>query len=85
MRSHFVVVQAPGFDRSARVVQGQKPTGVEALVPQPSVEGFDVPVLHGATRTNEVEADSTLAGPSIEVMVRELRAVVARDTQRFTP
>ena len=50
--------------------------GVQALGPEPSVEGFDLGVVRGLARPGEVERDALGIGPQVEVSGDELGAVV---------
>jgi hypothetical protein len=60
----------------ARVVNTLEPSSVQALVAQATVERFDVRVVDGLAGSDEAHLDSVGIGPGIEVVRRELRAVV---------
>jgi hypothetical protein len=51
----------------------------ETLVPNPAVERFDETVFHRLAWANEVERDPPLTSPGVEVLARELGAVVQSD------
>ena len=83
--SNVVVVPSPSFDGSPRVVHGEEPVHVQAVVPERAVEALDEAVLGGLARLNEVDLDPLRVGPGIERPARELRAVVRDDDLRQAP
>lgn len=79
VRPVFVVVPLPSFELRAGVVKRQELLHVQTLVPQPAVEGLDVPVIRGFTGSAEIELNAPFVGPRFERAGREFGAVVARD------
>src|SRR5450759_3585433 len=79
VRANVVVVEAPGFDRLARIVERRKPMRVEALEAELSVEAFDEGILIRLAGLDEAQLDSALLGPGQERPARELRPVVRVD------
>ena len=55
MWPHEIVIVAPVFDHGSGLVQTGKPFGVQALVSQFAIERFDVAVLRGFARIDEVQ------------------------------
>ena len=45
MRTHVIVIVAPGFDNRARLVQVDEHVFVQAFIAQPAVKGFDESIL----------------------------------------
>ena len=62
----LVVVDAPGFDLLPRVLERDELMHVQALVTKAPVEGFDVGILHGFARVDEVERDAAAVRPVFE-------------------
>ena len=85
MGSPAIVVDPPGFDSLLRFRQRPEPLRVEAFVTESAVEAFDEAVLHGLPWWNEVELDASLVGPGVEVVGRELGAVVQANDGWRTP
>ncbi len=75
----FVVVGTPCFDGALRVFERQKLMHVQALVAQPPVEGFNMPVVRRLARSGEVECNAALVRPGLERFGHELRAVIDGD------
>ena len=71
-----IVVDAPGFDRRARVVQPDEPVLVEALVPQPAVERFHERILRRLSWCDVVPFDPSVLHPFQDRVTGQLRAVV---------
>ena len=61
------------------VGQGEEDLHVETLVPQLAVEAFDVAVLHGLARPNEVQMHAVLVGPEVHRLTCELGPVIDGD------
>ena len=78
VRTQLVVMLAPGPDLATRVKQIAKPTHVQALLAQPSVEAFDIGVLDGLARPDVQQLDATLQSPSQsgQVSLSSLRFLV---------
>ena len=66
VRSTLVIVLAPSFDLAPGVVKRKEPVGVQAFVPQTSVERFDERVVGWFPRPAEVERDLMEIGPLVE-------------------
>jgi len=58
-----IVVDAPGFDLSPGIVDGQELRDVQAFVAQSAIERLYVPVLSGFSRADEVELYAASVGP----------------------
>src|SRR6266567_5525436 len=78
VRPSGLVVDAPRLNRALRIDQAHEPVLVEALVPEPAVEAFDVRVLDRLARIDEVEHDAMAVCPLIERLAAKLGAVVTR-------
>lgn len=74
-----VVRDPPGFDRALGIGQVDKPALVETLVAQATVETLDETVLDGFAGPDELQRDPARVGPLIEMLARELGAVVAHE------
>src|SRR4051794_5547578 len=83
MRTHLVVVLAPILHFRTRVVKRQEPVRVEALGPEPPVEGFDKRIVRGFAGTREVQRDAFRISPQVHVAGDELRALVDPDRLRI--
>jgi len=83
MRSHGVVVDAPGLD-DARLREAHKPVLVQALVTTLPIETLDVGVFDRFARTNETQFDAVSIGPRIQGAAAEFRSVVTDDHLRQT-
>ena len=79
-----IVVDPPGFDLGAGVLDRRELRDVQTLIAQPSVERLYVPVLSRLSRMNEVELHPALIRPLLERLRGELRAVIHRDGHRST-
>ena len=55
MRPAGVVIDPPGLDDLAGIVEIEEPVLVEAFIPEPPVEAFDEGVLCWLARLDEVE------------------------------
>lgn len=62
-----IVFFAPGFNLPPRMREFHKPVRVEALVPQPAVEAFHMPVLHRPAGLDVNQFDLPLRAPADEV------------------
>lgn len=65
--------------------QGVQKLPVQELIPEPAVEGFDVPVLPGAARLYEERPDPDPAKPCPHLVGGELSPVVRPDIFRHSP
>lgn len=63
MRSALIVIDAPGFDLGFRVVDRGELMGIQALVPQASVERLDEGICRGFPGPNEIGLTATLIRP----------------------
>src|SRR5271156_5641475 len=76
VRAFPVILLPPVRQSVAHIVQGPEPTGVEALVAQPSVEAFDVAVLHRASRLDVHQPDLPVLRPGQYAPRGKLRPIV---------
>jgi hypothetical protein len=72
----FVVVSTPILHFLPGVVKAQEPVRVQAFVSELAIEGFDEAVVRGLARPGEVENDTALIGPQIEIARDELGALI---------
>jgi len=79
MGPHPVVIEPPVFDGFPRIVQGQEPVLVQALLTEFAVERFNIAVLHGPARGDEVQRHLILIRPLVQRLRRELSAVAPRE------
>ena len=77
VRPLLVVLGAPRGDLAPRVEQVLKPTGVQALLPQPSMKTLDVRVLHRLAGLDVDHLDAPLDAPRQKLPAGKLRPVVA--------
>ena len=64
MRTAFVVIDAPSFDRRPRVKDCREGVFVEELVANSAVEALDGRVLVGFARLNEVQIERSQRAPT---------------------
>ena len=76
MGSLLVVVAPPFLDAGPGIGQGKEPRGVQALGPEPGVEGLDERVVRGLSGPGEVNLDTVQISPVIEQATGELRAII---------
>ena len=62
----MIVVLSPGFDLFSGIFERHEPVGVEALVPETPIEGFDEGVIGRFPRAREVQCYPILIRPLIE-------------------
>src|SRR5688572_23323784 len=79
----MIVIILPLLQRRSHVVERFELMDVQTLVPQPSVERLDHPVLDRLPRSNEIEPNPVLVTPLVEHLRREFRSVI--DTYRNRP
>ena len=84
MGSHRVVVVFPQLQFPANFRKGKKLVGVQTFVTESAVEAFDVGILHGFPRSNEVQLDATTVRPSIQFPGHKLAAIIDRDGSRHS-
>src|SRR5450631_3880234 len=82
MRTLAVVLAPPACQSASYVIQRSEPACVEALVAQPSVEAFDVPVLHRLAGLDMYQPDLPVLRPAQHAPRGELRAVVRAQVLR---
>lgn len=75
----MVVIVLPSFHFLSRIVQSNELVDVEKLIPQPSVERFDQPIVSGFSGPRVVELDASPVGPLVQGFGCELRAIVHGD------
>src|SRR5581483_3913582 len=82
VRAHPVVIQSPVFNGLPRIVEGEEPVLVQALLAEFAVERFDIAVLHRTTRGDEMQRDFVLVCPLIQRLRGKLRSVIDDDPLR---
>ena len=80
-----VVVDPPGLDDLAGIVEIEEPVLVEAFIAEPPVEGFDKGVLGWLAGLDEIEPHAIAPGPFVERLAGHLGAVVQDDLQGQAP
>src|SRR3954470_2084514 len=75
----LVVVSTPILHFLPCVVKAQKPVGVQAFASELAVEGFDEAVIGRLARPREIQHDTFLVSPDIEIAGDKLRALVDAD------
>lgn len=81
MRPHRVVIEAPLLDEQSGFFETCEPLLVQTLFPKATIEAFDVPVLRGLTRVDEVQLHSIVLGPDVQFLASKLRSIV--DLKQF--
>lgn len=79
MRSNSIVIQAPGFDLGLRILEIDKPVLVETFISELAVEAFDVGILYGPSRPDEVQLNAVLVSPDVKSSAGELGSVIHDD------
>lgn len=82
MRTVGVVRSPPPLDVNPRVLEREEVVLVQALIPEPAVEAFDVGVLDRFPWLDEVQLDAVIRRPRIERDAPKLAAVVERQSRR---
>src|SRR5215471_19875707 len=82
MRAFFVVVLAPILHLFASVCKAQGPVCVQALGSEQAVERLDEGVVGRFAGPREVERDTALIGPQIQITRNKLSAMVDPDRRR---
>ena len=77
-----VVIPSKAFETEARIGGGKEPVAVQALIPQSTVEAFDVRILNRFTWLDERQFDVGISSPGIERATPEFTPVVERKTSR---
>ena len=78
----FVVVSAPILHFFLRVRKAQEPVGIEAFLPEASVERFDEGIVCGFAGPGEVQRDAVSIGPNVKISRHELAALIDADRRR---
>lgn len=63
VRPLFIIFSAPGLNHDLRLLYGQKPVLVQALISKLAVEAFNKCVLDRLPRLDEVQPHPVLTGP----------------------
>lgn len=71
-----IVVVAPSFKHNSGFLKRGEPLLVQALISQFAVERFDMPVLSGSAKSDEVQLHLVLVSPNIKSLPTELGTVV---------
>src|SRR5579862_2346718 len=83
MRPDFVIVSTPILHFLPGVVKAQEPMRVQAFAPELAVEGFNEAIVRRLARPREVEHDTLLVSPDIEIARYKLRSLVDADRLRI--
>ncbi len=67
VRTRAVIVLAPASDSAACLEQVAEPTRVETFIAKPTVEAFNVPVLHRLSGLNVIRSDLPFDTPGQEM------------------
>src|SRR6516162_9438252 len=78
----FVLVSAPILHFFLRVCKAQEPVGIEAFLPEASIERFDEGIVCGFAGPGEVQRDAALIGPDVKISRHELAALIDTDRRR---
>ena len=84
VRTFAVVLAPPACQGASYVIQRSEPACVEALVAQPSVEAFDMPVLHRLAGLDVHQSDLPVLGPTQHAPRSKLRTVVRAQVVHLT-
>src|SRR5215218_1670106 len=79
MRTLRVVVDPPGLDRVARLLQRREPVTVETLGAKVAIEGFGKGIVRRFPRPRELQLHSMLICPRVQRFRDELRSIVDGD------
>jgi len=85
MGAHGVVILPPVLDDPFGLGQRAEGLGIEALIPQPTVEAFDMTVFHRLARPDELQFDSPSMRPAVKGLAGKLWPVVRADDCRTLP
>src|SRR6187200_3217156 len=75
----LVVVSTPILHFLSCVVKAQEPMGVQTFASELAVERFDEAVVGRLTRPREIQHDTLLVSPDVEIARDELRSLVDAD------
>jgi len=79
VRTVCIVLLSPRFQCFLGFLQREKPVLIQALCPEFAVEGRDVGVVGGLTRTTEIQLHPVAVRPGIERLAEELGAILYRE------
>ena len=79
MGPDFVVVSTPILHFLPCVVKAQEPVRVQAFASELAVEGFDEAIVRGFAWSREIQHDTLLVSPDIEIARDKLRSLVDAD------
>ena len=79
VRPTLTIFLSPRFYLRFCILQCREPVNIQALVPQSSVEGFDVRIVRWFTGAGELHRHLVLIRPKIHQSTLELAAVVTKD------
>src|SRR6202522_517002 len=82
VRTLAVVLAPPACQGASYVIQRSEPACVQTLIAQPSVEAFDMPVLHRLAGLDVNQPDLPVLGPAQHAPRGELRTVVRAQVLR---
>src|ERR1700722_17902187 len=82
MRAFFVIVPAPILYLFPGVCKAQEPMRIQAFNPKPPVESFDESIVGGLARSAEVERDTPLVSPEIQIPGYKLGSLIDADRCR---
>src|SRR5215470_20009135 len=80
-----LVVFTPGVQNHLRFGHGREDVAIQTLVAELAVEALDECILHGLSRSNEIETDAVRIRPRVHRAAHELCPVVDRDRRRRWP
>ena len=83
MRTHVIVIVAPGLDDLARFAQADEHVFVQAFIPQPAVEALDESILYRLAGL-DVMPGHPIERPAQHRNAGQLGAVVADDDRGHT-
>src|ERR1700676_1591774 len=84
MRTLLVVIEPPSLDFPACIAEASEPVRIQTFVAQSAVEAFDVGILRGLARLNELQSHAAFFAPSGQCPPAKLRPVVEDNGSRQT-
>ena len=76
MRPDFVVIAPPLLDFASCLIQRSEPLHIQAFVPKLAVETFNIAILHGLARLDEVVPNPMLLHPIQQRFAGEFWSIV---------
>ncbi len=76
MRPVLIVIDSPGFNLLSGIVQRDEHLRVQTLVSKSAVDTLDHRILHGFTRSDEIELDPMFVCPGVKRLRGKFGAVV---------